>query len=251
MSGTKKPAKGKASRRKQRAGEAKSARSKAKKLAGLLPVALVAVPARLGELQRRAQASSAGDIVLPFEVDEIIAHVEKKRGGVPVGAAEARIIERRTWSLRLLLQNHTVQEIAAQLSIHHATAYGDVQWILQEWRELRLEATTFYVVELIQRMMEVERQAWLGYDRSQQPSEETIHTSGLRDDKPVDVTVTRRKPARDGNPKFLAEVRGARELIARTLGLIGGRGDEVPTSAGENAPPVEVHIHYDEKEIKR
>jgi hypothetical protein len=127
---------------------------------------------------------------------------------------DMRIQRRRTQAANLLEKGLTQVAIAQKLGVSQPTIAADLKVIKRDMRESQSRDLNKAVEKEIEALDAVEREAWAGWLRSQEPIETTrlVQKNG---EKRIDKTV-RKSP---GDPRFLRMVLQAREKRCKLLGL--------------------------------
>lgn len=185
-----------------------------------------------------AAESAAGDLVLPFEVDEIPAH----RGADGNFRKEATLQIRRGWVMRLMSRGYSPMEVADILHVSYPTVLKDFRALLDEWKTLRAEGTDEIVANILSATMESFRQAEEGWESSRDAEVEEVEEEGERDGKPFSVKRTRTKAKRDGNPAFLTAKLKALEQAGKLVGAFN-------TDDKKASEDIKVTVVYEEKPL--
>jgi len=125
-----------------------------------------------------------------------------------------QIEQRRTQVTELCKKGWTQAAIARELGVSQATISSDLKASRKEWKESRVRNLDEAIVEEDKSLEVVIREAWGGWQRSQEPAETTriIQKNG---EKRAEKTV-RERP---GDPGFLRVVISAIEKRYKLLGL--------------------------------
>jgi predicted transcriptional regulator len=124
-----------------------------------------------------------------------------------------QIEDRRRQVSELYLRGWSQADIARQLSVSQATISSDLKTIREEWRQSAIWNYDEAVSLARQQLDLLEREAWSGYQRSQQPAESTkVVQNGS--DKRAEKTV-KQQP---GDPRFLETIH---RVIAARRALLG------------------------------
>lgn len=130
---------------------------------------------------------------------------------------------RRLKVAQLYVQGIPQYQIAEQCAVHPGQVSRDLTAIRAEWLQSSLLNYDARKAQELARIDQLETEAWAAWERSKQPKEKRrVKTTkglgrsgeGKRDD------AERTEEARDGNPKFLAEVRACVELRGKIVGLL-------------------------------
>ena len=145
---------------------------------------------------------------------------------------ELQIQHRRQRVADLYLQGWTQAAIAREVSASQATVSSDLKAIRREWRKSRIRDFDEAVQLELNKLQLLERQAWNGWQRSQEPAETTRVTQDAGGKK-AEKTVRQQQ----GDPRFL-------ELIHRA---IAGRrallGLDAPTRIAPTSPDGDQSYH--------
>lgn len=151
---------------------------------------------------------------------------------------ELQIQHRRQRVAELYLQGHPQAAIAKELAVSQSTISTDLKAISREWKNSRIRDFDAAVELELQKLRMLEREAWAGWNRSQQPLE-TTRVTQTSDDKKAEKSARQQH----GDPRYL-------ELINRT---ISGRrallGLDAPTRIAPTNP--EGDEAYDSHVIRR
>lgn len=127
-------------------------------------------------------------------------------------AKQFAIDARRQQVAELYLKGWSQLEIARHLEVVQATISGDVQTLLQNWRESALCDTDALLATELQKLDRLEREAWEAWSRSQKP-----HQS-------AEMVGDQERPSRKrirnqyGDPRFLNVIQNC---IASRRALLG------------------------------
>ena len=124
-----------------------------------------------------------------------------------------QIERRRLLVAEMYLKGTGQAQIAAELSVSQGTISADLKAIRKEWRDSRIRDFDEAVSFELKKLDHLEREAWGGWERSQQPAETTRVTSD-GGDKRAEKTV-RNQP---GDPRYLEQVQRS---IAGRRALLG------------------------------
>ncbi len=136
-----------------------------------------------------------------------------------------RIEQRRQQVADLYLKGSTQAQIARQLGVAQSTVSADLKAIRREWRDSRIRDFDEAVAIELKKLEHLEREAWWGWERTQQPAESTKVTqdgSGKKAEKTV--------KQQQGNPRFLEQVH---RCIAGRRTLLGL---DAPTRIAPTSP---------------
>jgi predicted transcriptional regulator len=138
---------------------------------------------------------------------------------------ELQIQHRRQQVAEKYLQGWIQAEIARHLSVSQATVSSDLKAIRREWRDSRIRDFDEAVNLELQKLQLLEREAWQGWQRSQEPVESTrvVQSEG---GKKAEKTVRRQ----NGDPRFLELVNRASVGRRALLGL------DAPTLIAPTSP---------------
>ena len=145
---------------------------------------------------------------------------------------DVRIEQRRQQVADLYLRSWTQAAIARELAVSQATVSADLKAIRREWRDSQIRDFDEAVAIELRTIGHLEREAWSGWERSQQPAESTkvIQDGG---GKKAEKTVRQQQ----GDPRYL-------ELVHRT---IAGRrallGLDAPTRIAPTSPDGDESYH--------
>ena len=138
---------------------------------------------------------------------------------------DAQIEQRRQRVAELYLTGWTQAAIATELNVSQATISGDLKAVRQAWRESGIRDFEEAVQEELHKIRALEREAWNGWQRSQQPAETTRIVqadNGKRAEKTVRQQV--------GDPRFLELVHRSISSRRALLGL------DAPTRIAPTSP---------------
>lgn len=124
-----------------------------------------------------------------------------------------RIEQRRQQVAEFYLKGSTQAQIACQLGAAQSTVSDDLKAIRREWRDSSIRDFDEAVAVELKKLDNLEREAWSGWERTQQPAESTKviqDGSGKKAEKTV--------KQQQGNPRFLEQVHrciaGRRTLLS-------------------------------------
>jgi hypothetical protein len=147
-------------------------------------------------------------------------------------AEETRIEHRRQQVAEHYLTGWTQAAIARELAVSQATVSADLKVIRRQWRESGIRDFDEAVQEELHKYQILEREAWSGWQRSQEPAEMSRIVQG-ETGKKAEKTVRQRT----GDPRFL-------ELVHRA---IAGRrallGLDAPTRIAPTSPDGDEAYH--------
>ncbi len=137
-------------------------------------------------------------------------------------AHKVAIAERRARVAQMYLAGRTQLQIACELGLSTFTVSTDIGAMVAEWRRMAAVDTAAHIAVELERIREVEVQAWESFRKSRQPKE--IRSAGKRSETNGDgssstaVTVTTiHRP--EGSPQFLSTVLRCIEQRVKLLGL--------------------------------
>ena len=143
-----------------------------------------------------------------------------------------RIEQRRQQVAELYVKGSTQSQIARQLGVAQSTVSVDLKAIRREWRDSRIRDFDEAVAVELKKLEHLEREAWSGWERTQQPAESTKVTqdgSGKKAEKTV--------KKQQGNPRFLAQVHCCIVSRRTLLGL------DAPTRIAPTSPDGKESYH--------
>jgi len=127
----------------------------------------------------------------------------------------------------LYLKGHGIMQIAALLGMSHSTVSADLAYLRDEWVKCAAKSFDQKRAEQLERLDKLEREAWHGWERSQQHSEK--HIVKTTNAPPLPGATQRPGPSRTestaervdriGDPRFLNLIREIIIERARLLGL--------------------------------
>lgn len=138
---------------------------------------------------------------------------------------DVRIEQRRQQVGDLYVKGSTQSQIARELGVSQSTVSVDLKAIRREWRDSRIRDFDEAVSIELKKLDHLEREAWSGWERSQQPAESTKVTqdgSGKKAEKIV--------KQQQGDPRFLEQVH--RCIVSRRTLL----GLDAPTRIAPTSP---------------
>ena len=161
---------------------------------------------------------------------------------------------KRGYSLRKI-----TEEVKRRLNIPKlavSTTYNDVQTLLKEWRESRIENIDQALQLELERIDDTTAELWEQWDKSKEEAQKTTTTrsgrikgkgnAGIETDA---VSESRTKVGGLGNPAYIAEIR--QQLIERRklLGLYAPEARQVKSEVTVHRPPCEMTTEEIEAEI--
>ena len=161
---------------------------------------------------------------------------------------------KRGYSLRKI-----TEEVKRRLNIPKlavSTTYNDVQTLLKEWRESRIENIDQALQLELERIDDTTAELWEQWDKSKEEAQKTTTTrsgrikgkggSGIETDA---VSESRTNVGGLGNPAYIAEIR--QQLIERRklLGLYAPEARQVKGEVTVHRPPCEMSTEDLEAEI--
>ncbi|MGE4105519.1 MAG: hypothetical protein AB7E74_26435 [Pirellulales bacterium] len=134
------------------------------------------------------------------------------------------VVQRRLRVGDLYLQNFSQTAIAEELGVAQSTISEDLRAIEREWRESTIRDFELSRRIELRKLERIEREAWLGWDRSQKPAQSA--------DIPGDGVQPSRKRVRNqyGDPRFLDQIH---KCIAGRRALLGL---DAPTKIAPTTP---------------
>lgn len=162
---------------------------------------------------------------------------------------------KRGYSLRKI-----TEEVKRRLNIPKlavSTTYNDVQTLLKEWRESRIENIDQALQLELERIDDTTAELWEQWDKSKTETQKTTTTrsgrikgkgnAGIETDA---VSESRTKVRGLGNPAYIAEIR--QQLIERRklLGLYAPEARQVKSEVTVHRPPCEMTTEELEAELK-
>jgi transcriptional regulator with XRE-family HTH domain len=121
---------------------------------------------------------------------------------------------RRAEVSRLLLRGWTQLEIAERLGVSQKTISGDAKAARAEWAEATVTSIGPVVEAELALLLEVEREAWAGWERSKEDIRE--HVERVTDSGPEH---TDKRIGRLPDPRYLQRIMEARERISVLQGV--------------------------------
>ena len=162
---------------------------------------------------------------------------------------------KRGYSLRKI-----TAEVKRRLNIPKlavSTTYNDVQTLLKEWRESRIENIDQALQLELERIDDTTAELWEQWDKSKEEAQKTTTTrsgrikgkgnAGIETDA---VSESRTNVGGLGNPAYIAEIR--QQLIERRklLGLYAPEARQVKSEVTVHRPPCEMTTEELEAELK-
>lgn len=160
---------------------------------------------------------------------------------------------KRGYSLRKI-----TEEVKRRLNIPKlavSTTYNDVQTLLKEWRESRIENIDQALQLELERIDDTTAELWEQWDKSKAEAQKTTTTrsgrvkgkAGIETDA---VSESRTNVGGLGNPAYIAEIR--QQLIERRklLGLYAPEARQVKGEVTVHRPPCEMSTEELEAELK-
>lgn len=162
---------------------------------------------------------------------------------------------KRGYSLRKI-----TAEVKRRLNIPKlavSTTYNDVQTLLKEWRESRIENIDQALQLELERIDDTTAELWEQWDKSKAEAQKTTTTrsgrikgkgnAGIETDA---VSESRTNVGGLGNPAYIAEIR--QQLIERRklLGLYAPEARQVKSEVTVHRPPCEMTTEEIEAELK-
>ena len=142
----------------------------------------------------------------------------------PNAQEKLAILERRKNVARRYLRGDLQHEIARVFEVDLRTIERDLHELREEWRKTALADTAEFKALQLAKLDEVERNAWIGWTKSQENAET------LRARKRGDESETEKvSKGQAGDPRFLAIVLECVEKRCKILGVAG----QSPTGADE------------------
>ena len=162
---------------------------------------------------------------------------------------------KRGYSLRKI-----TEEVKRRLNIPKlavSTTYNEVQTLLKEWRESRIENIDQALQLELERIDDTTAELWEQWDKSKEEAQKTTTTrsgrikgkgnAGIETDA---VSESRTNVGGLGNPAYIAEIR--QQLIERRklLGLYAPEARQVKSEVTVHRPPCEMTTEELEAELK-
>lgn len=162
---------------------------------------------------------------------------------------------KRGYSLRKI-----TEEVKRRLNIPKlavSTTYNDVQTLLKEWRESRIENIDQALQLELERIDDTTAELWEQWDKSKEEAQKTTTTrsgrikgkgnAGIETDA---VSESRTNVGELGNPAYIAEIR--QQLIERRklLGLYAPEARQLKGEVTVHRPPCEMTTEELEAELK-
>lgn len=161
---------------------------------------------------------------------------------------------KRGYSLRKITEDVKRRLNIPKLAV--STTYNDVQTLLKEWRESRIENIDQALQLELERIDDTTAELWEQWDKSKEEAQKTTTTrsgrikgkggSGIETDA---VSESRTNVGGLGNPAYIAEIR--QQLIERRklLGLYAPEARQVKGEVTVHRPPCEMSTEELEAEI--
>lgn len=140
-------------------------------------------------------------------------------------------IERRKRVAELYLQGFTQTQIGSQFGVNQSTICFDLKCIRKEWRKSTIRDFDDAKAIELQKIDQLEREAWKAWDRSQKPQQTAVingQGSGERSKKTI--------VNQYGDPRFLEVVHKCIAQRRAILGLDALPPSEGPATHDESAP---------------
>lgn len=128
---------------------------------------------------------------------------------------KALIEARRVAVAEYYLKGMSISQIASKINLSRWVVTTDLQFIRNEWKAARVGFVDQAVLEQLEKIDQLEREAWAAYERSCRPAKSTTITED--DDGNTVTKIERRESA--GDPRFLALVDKQVEQRRKLLGL--------------------------------
>jgi predicted transcriptional regulator len=145
---------------------------------------------------------------------------------------DLQIERRRQQVAEFYLTGQTQAAIARELNVSQATVSADLKAIRQQWRDSSLRNFDEAVEESLRKYQVLEREAWNGWQRSQEPAETSRIVQGEQGRK-AEKTVRQQV----GDPRFL-------ELVHRAItGRRALLGLDAPTRIAPTSPEGDEAYH--------
>jgi predicted transcriptional regulator len=145
---------------------------------------------------------------------------------------DVHIEQRRRQIATLYLKGTPQAEIARELGVSQGTVSSDLKAIRREWRDSRIRDFDEVVDVELKKIDQLEREAWSGWERSQQPAETTKVTLDGAGKKAQKVT-----QQQTGDPRFLEQIQ---RCIATRRALLGL---DAPTRIAPTSPDGQESYH--------
>ena len=142
-----------------------------------------------------------------------------------------RIAKRRQQVAVLYLQGNTQVAIAREVGAQQPTISNDIKAIQKEWRESAIRDFDLLREEELQKLAQIEVEAWAAWVRSQKPAQE----ARVRDSDPSNAVKTMK--SRTGDPRFLEIVMKCSASRRELLGL------DAPVKVAPTTPDGEQPYH--------
>ena len=149
---------------------------------------------------------------------------------MPRAPNKAALEDRRQLVAGLYLRAWSMRAIAVEVGIGLGTVSRDIQAVIAEWREQRLDDIDAYQTTELSRIAKLEQTYWEAWDRSVGESRRTVTESVTSSalvggvEEPVQVGPKRNraqitKEDENGDPRFLAGVQWCIDRRCKILGL--------------------------------
>ena len=149
---------------------------------------------------------------------------------MPRAPNKAALEDRRQLVAGLYLRAWSMRAIAVEVDIGLGTVSRDIQAVIAEWREQRLDDIDAYQTTELSRIAKLEQTYWEAWDRSVGESRRTVTESVTSSalvggvEEPVQVGPKRNraqitKEDENGDPRFLAGVQWCIDRRCKILGL--------------------------------
>jgi len=145
---------------------------------------------------------------------------------------------RRTQVIQLYLKGWPQTTIAEHLGIGQATVSRDINATHDEWVRSRIQDMDRLKAIELANNNELKREAWAGWERSQQPAESTKVTSDGTDKKAEKIVQNR-----DGDPRFLEVIHKCGIARRDMLGLDAPKRIAPTTPDGQPLSPEQRKTH--------
>lgn len=146
----------------------------------------------------------------------------------------AAVIDRRRKVAEMYLRGTIQADIARQLGVVQGTVSRDLAAIRADWRQSAVMDFDARKDQELAKIDEVERAAWDGWRRSQEPAETTRAEISGDVQKAVKTT-----EGQAGDPRFLQTVLNCVERRCRILGI------DAPDKVSVSGPSYKVYVGFD------
>jgi hypothetical protein len=159
--------------------------------------------------------------------------------GFPVKTGPKRtpeqVLRDRAETAKLYIQGWPQHEIAAKVGVTREQITYDLARIREEWVRQAQASMGELVARELAKLDRIEAEAWAAWERSRRNRERkrTKKTTGARDQLEAAVE----SEERDGDPRWLAEVR---ECVAQRCKLLGINAPEQHQHTGKDGGPIEI-----------